>query len=906
MNPPQFSAGKIGILSFFLVGLLVIWSIGRPVHSKESVRHAATYNPEITGPDELCLIFGAVIGTFEGGGDPSTDVYYWQITDPSGTVILERSGGSQFQRLQFSFQSTGIYQIGLRVRRNADFIFEGQKALTVRTGPSLVVRPDYLICGENPTEISAMDPSDPTLDQYQFKWNDSDGNLIGTSNSIQINQEGQYFFEITSPTGGCFINGNTYAGPNLDFEIQVSNPIICSGSDINLSTDTPLSGEWSLIKPGSTSRESLGTAFQIQISKEELTQAGIYSVIFSASDPRNPGCQSTRRASFEVNDAPILEINVLENPDNCGFPNGSIQLQNFIQLDSLIIEELGLAWIPAASGSTFTISELLPKLYTVVAVSESCRLTQLFNLEAKDPPVIDPDTPEIIQPNIMIQNESCGDNGVNSGVLTIEFPTGSKDGEYRILAEGLGEIQKGSILNQSTVTLNLPGGIYYLELTLDGCTYPMEPIAILKTPSVNFNTPSEILICEKFEFIPQTEEDLVFTLIAPDSSQQSLPSGSAFVLTQEGEYLLSGIAKNPNSGLCPKTERFTARLSQSFTYSAVLAEEDCFGNQIYEVEVNGIEKDEISIRWINEEGNIVGRGLQYFSSFTGNHTLEIQPLRGGFCPTTPYSFTIEPPVLSVDIEFETQKICPDPGSARILMKTSRDNAIDSIAWIYFDDQGNRQNLPQFSNQFEIETSIPGNYEVVTFNRIGCEVGRVFTQVELSSLLTFPELEEQYGICAKNRQGPILNPGNFATYRWFLEEDLLAETPTFMPGQVGNYTLEVTTEDGCLFSTFFSTVDLCYFEYQITDGMILNDSSRQFEAWVSESVTEAEIMIFNRLGELIHFERMMENPTVGPTFRWDGTVFGKKIIPGTYVVVLKVGNPTYRFTDKITQSLFVIE
>ena len=119
---------------------------------------------------------------------------------------------------------------------------------------------------------------------------------------------------------------------------------------------------------------------------------------------------------------------------------------------------------------------------------------------------------------------------------------------------------------------------------------------------------------------------------------------------------------------------------------------DCFGNQIYQVALEGIAQNQIAIRWLNETGTIVGRGLQYFSSFTGQHTLEVQPLRSGFCPSTPFEFFIETPILSVNVEFETEKICPDPGTAQITLLTSKDEAVETISWIFFDDAGNRRNL----------------------------------------------------------------------------------------------------------------------------------------------------------------------------------------------------------------------
>ncbi|OYX19485.1 MAG: hypothetical protein B7Z16_07660, partial [Algoriphagus sp. 32-45-6] len=244
--------------------------------------------------------------------------------------------------------------------------------------------------------------------------------------------------------------------------------------------------------------------------------------------------------------------------------------------------------------------------------------------------------------------------------------------------------------------------------------------------------------------------------------------------------------------------------------------------------------------------------------------------------------------------------------AEVRIETDRDDAIGSIEWIYYDDAGNRDDLLDFADQFAIQTDIPGNYEVVVYNRIGCEVGREFTKVETSTLLADPALEDQYGVCVKNQRGPILNPGRYAEYRWYFEGNMVSQSSEYMPFETGNYALEVISEDGCFFATTFSTYDLCFFEFRMTDAMIIGDNSRPFEAWINEGITDAEVFIINRQGQLIHYEKMEERPKEGPVFKWDGMAFGRPAIPGTYAVVLKVSNPTYGFSEKITQALLVIE
>jgi hypothetical protein len=278
----------------------------------------------------------------------------------------------------------------------------------------------------------------------------------------------------------------------------------------------------------------------------------------------------------------------------------------------------------------------------------------------------------------------------------------------------------------------------------------------------------------------------------------------------------------------------------------------------------------------------------------------------------PYQFEIEQPIISVEVQFTEQKICPYPGFAELELITNRPEAIEEVRWTYFDDFGNRKDLTEYSGSvtdtgsFIIQASEPGNYEVAVYNRIGCEIGRNFTKLEMSELITEPNLEDSYGVCVKNTVGPILNPGSYIGYRWYFEGNLVSEEPNYMPIEPGNYSLEVRTADGCTFEDYFSTFDLCLFEYQMPNAMIINDPNRKFEVWLSAGIESAELFIINRQGDLIYYREIIGMPESGPAFSWNGHSFGKPSPPGIYAVVLQLSNNSYSFSRKITQSLLVIE
>jgi len=866
-------------------------------------------NPELVGPENLCIVFGGVIGTYSGGGD-SGDVYSWLVTGPSGEVIFNRSGGDQFETIKVSLIEIGIHTVSLAVRRGTLDIYNSSLRVNVLKGPTLNLLPDYLLCGDAPVKLTAIDPATPNLMSYTFIWKDQSGNVVGNTNELTASKEGFYNVELflTNSDGGqdCLITGTAFVGPPLDFQIQQSADRICEGSSIQFETNTPLSGEWFIRESGTAQKTSLGTAFNISIASSTLSGIGNYEVIFSAFDPNLPDCRSERKATFELQESPKIQINLIEKPDNCANPNGNFNIQASTALDSLVVSELGFVIANVLPGQTLNFDNLRPQIYTIQSFANGCELTNLFILEAKDPPAGN-NPPVQVQTDSEFMSESCSTTGILPGKLKIKFPQGSVIGEYRILGQGSGGFLSGSIQDQDSLVVDLAGGSYFLELTIDGCTYPIKEFTIDRKPQVEFNAPILFNICETFDFVPETNQDLFFTLTYPDGSSRTLDAQNPFQLTDAGNYSLVGIPKDTATGLCPKVQSFTATLSQSIVFEPVLKEEDCFGNKIYEAQIAGIDPDQTSIRWVNDQGEIVGRSAIFFPTSLGEFSLVVQPLGSGFCPVFPIVFENTAAILTVPMELAANKICPEPGLSTIVLTTNA-TEVTLTEWIFFDLNNNRSDLTEFDGLFEITVSEVGTYEVVAFNRLGCEVGRNLILVENSTLLTTPNLEDRYSVCSKENTLPPLDPGEFAAYEWYFEEDLVSDQRLFKPSEVGEYSLIVTTSDGCEFAVSFTTFDACDFKVIYPNAMILDDPARDFRVLVSEGVMEADLYIINRQGALIHFEQTSEISPAIPILIWNGKIAGtgRSIPSGTYAVVLILRNSIYGFEEKITSSVLVID
>ncbi|SFB47093.1 hypothetical protein SAMN04489723_1127 [Algoriphagus aquimarinus] len=880
--------------------------------SKPEASYSIESTPALTGDTNLCIVINGIIGNYSAGGD-SGDVYEWTITNSSGEILFNRSGGDQYASIQFLFTEVGEHIVSLKIRRGTDSNFY-QETLKVKVqkGPNLALKPDYLLCGDTPVLLTALDPTTPSISEYTIIWKTLDENgsevPIGTGNEFLTSSAGYHFVELyfTNPDGtqACTIEGSTFVGPPIDYKITQSTEQICEGESIAIGTDTPLTGEWFIRKAGTSTKTSLGNAFDISIKSSQLNGPGEYEVFFSAEDTKYPDCPSERKILFELLEAPVLDVQILVSPDDCISTNGSFQITSNTDLATLEIPELGVIEGPVSSGQTFVYSNLDPKVYSIIVSQGGCKITQLVQLDIKNPPIT-PSPPIQFIPSITTSPETCSTIGVSKGKVLVDFGQTIGTGEYRVLSTSKGEISTGSIPSNGLFQSELSAGKYILELMVDGCNYPFESFTIAEQSEVEYNIPENFLICESFQFTPETQEDLLFTLTYPDGSKQSLRAGAPFLLTSEGKYTLNGEDRNSSSGLCSKVENFEVTLSSKITFAPIHVEDGCFKPIQYTADIQGLTADETSIRWLNSHGDIVGRSLEFYPAEVGFYSLLVQPLASGFCDVAPVVFEVVPPVTSVPMELEATIICPEPGTSLVTLITDEEEVLE-IEWIFYDLNDQRKELTEFNNLFEIEVSEAGTYEAVAYNKLHCEIGRNLILVKESTLLTLPNLDESYPMCSKENTMAPIDPGEYAKYEWYFGNQLVSSERLFNPTQVGDYQLLVTTEDGCVFEDNFRTYDVCNYQIVYPNAMVLEDTERDFRVLLSEGVTDAELFILNRQGELIFHAATGEIPIATPVLRWDGKLNGKWVPTGTYVVVIILRNSVYGFEEKEIGSLTVLD
>lgn len=862
-------------------------------------------DPVLSGPDNLCVIFGSAIADFSGGGEPTTDVYDWVITNPSGGEHFTRNGGATFQNISVQFSQLGNYTVTLSVRRGNDIIYTASKNLSVIQGPQIVLQPDYLLCGSTPAVLTAINPTTPNISQYTFEWTNSAGDIVGSQNELSVQDEGYYFISLflTNSSGGtdCQINGGTYVGQPRDFRLLINSNEVCMGGIVEIGLDTPIPGQWLIQKIGETELIDFGNAFSLSLdSEEDLFGSGNYRAVFRAQDSQYPNCVSEREIRFSVkNQAEFMYSNVVA-ASGCNMQDGGFLFTAQSDLDFLRINELSLLEADLSAGETRSFANLYPGIYVVETQLDGCNRTEVVIIPNNNP------DPEMLFEVVEI-GESCSETGKVNGIIRVNLLNGPYTGEYRVVEASGAVFFTGAISNVSSFDVSVPGNNYAIEIiSPSGCKLPENRILDIPVKEfVPFSIPEEVTICGAFDFVPVTEENLTFTLISPSGTVETKNVGEAFVLTQSGSYTLTGTSLDPSPEFCPRTIPFSVVNIAVPNFEPVLESEDCFGNKLYKAELFGVDPSTVSIRWYDENLKIVGRGEMWYPTAYGNFSLDVQPRGSSLCGFNPKPFEVKQPVFEVDVALTAGLICGDGQFTTVTMDSDFEE-VDRIEWIFIAADGTQTNLTQFANEREIEAGEEGTYEAVVYNRIGCEIGRDLILVLKSYDETRPDIKPFYSICTESSYGEIVNPGIFESYEWYLNGEFISNEPTLNLRREGNYTLLVTNADGCVFESSFSTFEDCTFQAILTTGMNLSDVNKHFEVYVNDAVEKAQIWIHNRNGELIHFCENSEIQSRVAFCQWDGLVRGKEIPVGSYTVTLRIVSTRFGLEQKFIQNLIVFD
>lgn len=704
--------------------------------SSKTPSSQAFVDPKLIGPDNLCNLFGTVLATYSGGGNPITDVYFWKIFDPNNQLVFDRFGGALFETIAFTFSDQGAYRIELKVERTGNEIYSNSMNVKVVPGPTVLLQSAYSFCQTDPISLSAISPTSSNFSNYIFEWKDSKGNTIGSQNNINLNTADTYsvsfYFLGTNGEKECETNVLTLLSEIADYQISATNTIVCPDLPTTFSTTPAISGNWKYLKSGESTSVNLGYGNTIEIlPNQDLNGNGDYDIIFEPDPSLNPDCLLIKSLPLKYFPQPEFIVSPSTEATDCDSFDGELTITAITPLDFVFIEGLGTTTPALQAGEQYTILGLKSGTYSLIGILGNCS-----NSFGSLVPLINPPQQLVFVIEDII-GEQCIPSGKIDGSFNIKFQNPPSSGNYRIINKKGTLVQAGIFTNVTEIPITIPGGIYFVEIYSDNdCNVPeANEVSVPSLDQSTFNIPSTLSICQSYELLPETSQALEFTLINITTGNQEIkPAGEVFLITEAGDYSLIGSMKG-SSTICPSEKLLTVELVDPIIFEPELIEQDCFGNLTYQANIFGIDPSTVVFRWLNENNQVVSTGQILNPISFGLYQLDVQPANSTACPIPPKEFEIKEPILSVEVSIVSTKLCEYGPGAIISATIDLPDEVNQITWRRFDQNGTT-NLPQFNNLDTITVTESGIYEVSVFSIIpainkNCELGRNSLEIEIT-------------------------------------------------------------------------------------------------------------------------------------------------------------------------------
>ncbi|MBN3522076.1 gliding motility-associated C-terminal domain-containing protein [Algoriphagus lutimaris] len=872
--------------------------------------------PSLSGPPRICLDPDEGGGAmFEGAGEPDIDSYFYTITDENGVVVLDNFGGpgDEFQSYEHNFTEPGLYTVDLRVDRCGDpTYYEASLEVQVDAPPVLTLEDDVTLCSGAPVTLTAIDGYDPAEGLYDFQWTNAAGQVFGDedSNEITVDEESIYTVTVSYrlPDGlsddeallyeTCPSTVEVFVGPAFEFELtQTSEEVCYEETTVTFAPDTPITGEWFYTLDGDPSRTSLGSFFELELFIPNLPGPGQYEIIFVTQDPILEGCTVEKKVDLIVNELPLFIANQTNPATDCNTADGSFEINMQSDAESVTILETGEVYNNVSEGNSIPVIDLLPGVYTIEAQNSfGCMYTATVTVVNSNPPV---DFEYTVTPT----DELCSSNGVENGVLTIDFTSSPQNGSYVITRQGDGQEFTGNFTNTNQVLVNVPYGEYAVEVfDATNCSVPDDMLyPIEQKLQVVFSVPTDFTACESFTFTPDASDSFSYTLTSSTGTIIPPNSDGSFTIDSKDTYTILG--EDPNGINCPREIEMVANITQPIDFEVSEPIIDCQVGTIYEAILNNADPTDVIFLWKDEGGIIVGRSQNFAPNREGNYTLEVQPISGGLCPVDKKPFEVELVDQNLEVELDVVPFCIDQSSTTITVIADL-STVTEIEW--YSVQGTiRTRLPAFDNLPIIEVSQEGTYEALLRNASGCDLGRASGVVVKSTIIP-PVLPESITICAAEGVTESIAPGDYDNYSWILEGEEVSQDSEFTPTLPGTYTLTVSDNVGCEYIATMEVIEDCSLKISFPNGVVLDDPNRNFILFANEYIDFVEVYIYNRWGELIFYCEHENLESGQPFCPWDGQLNGKYVPNGTYAVVVKLTSEDQNITQKITKAITVIQ
>ena len=801
-----------------------------------------------------------------------------------------------YKRQEYIFQFEGTYTVRLNVDRCTEVDYYVEEMLVLIVAPPAIILPDdATLCAGQPITLTAVDPEDPRLEEYAFEWRNAAGEFVGDENVIEVTEESIYTVTVSFalPEGEdaetfafCPVSGSVFVGPAFEFNVEQGAEEVCIGEVVTFVPDTPILGNWYYVLEDNE-RVLIGEFYELELDTDEMAGPGIYSIILVVEDPIIEDCLVEKSFDLVVNPLPAFEARSLNDNVDCDSNDGLLEIEAFEDIEELLIEETG-ELLTFTSGQIIQITDLAPGNYTLIATNGDCSFTRTVTIPNVNPPAE--------YEYVVVPFPDCEMEG---GYLEITFTNGPISGSYEIIRQGDGQAFRGNFENQETLLIeDLTEGDYAVEIfTPQGCSIPDPDLYEIIYDQVDFTIPSTVTSCGPYQLIPNSNENLLYTVLDVNGNSVDAEADGSFLLI-DGTYTVIGESTGADSNTCPRERQIVVIVEDELEFEIQEPINFCEGPFTYVADLMGRTFDDVIIRWRNEAGEIVGRGQNFNPRVAGVFTLEVTLRGAANCVATPLEFTVPTLPTAVPVELSSPSSCAFEGA----IITANGNFHEGLTIKWFLDG---IELP-YDNLTEITAVEEGTYTVQIFNSLDCPpVGeddfRLF-EADLEPIV----LEESYTICAIEGFTIPIDPGSYDSYEWIFDGEIVSTDSIFTPTQPGEYQLRVRDSFGCELLEEFLIIEDCVPAVRFPSAMKLGSGTQNFVLYVNDFVSYVQVLIYNRWGELIHVDETSEVAPNTPLLPWDGTVRGVAVPIGTYPVIIRYRSDRQNLSKEVKRALLILE
>ncbi len=708
LNP---SVNQEGIYTLTIVNL----SNGCSAQSDVNVMQSTDLpNVLIESPEDLNCDRETLVISAENSSSGSSFEYLW--TSANGQII------SGAQTLNLEVGAAGIYELLITNTQNGCSAFAQVEVEENNIVPlaSLAVD-DILNCDNQTVFINSdlLNTSDVTFD-----WNSQNGNIVSSNNesSIEVNQAGTYFLEITYLENGCTnsfsidVSQNEIA-PVLSIEEPL--PLNCETTNVSLNaTASTESGNMELIWETIDGDILSG----VNSLNPMVSQAGLYNLTVIDLDN---GCSTSQSIEvIENNSLPTFEI---EEPIILSCVVMAQDLQT--TLDGAL-SDYELLWSSIDGNILAGSNTLNPSInqagtYTLLItdLENACTATQsILVIEDLNVPDIDLNAEGLITcENQNINIESLGSSSGDS----FQYTWSTLDGV--ILSE----------LNSHDVQV-ASSGTYELSIlnSENGCQSSMQIIIEddFLSPTFNFINPA-LLTCETTETALQIEGldpniSASFFWETKNGNIISSNTDPAIMINEAGTYTLT--ITNLSNG-CTSLEEINVYIDNDVPVA------DAGNNLVLDcnnvkVELDGFSSsigDEYEYNWTTENGNLLSpsNSINPLVDAAGTYVLTVLNTFNGCSAVSEVNVSedFESPIITI-----AEPLILTCSTQSITLNALIENVGPEIEIIWSSTNGE---ITSTNNTEEIEVSTPGIYDINVLNSInGCVA---MAQIEVFQNIEIP-------------------------------------------------------------------------------------------------------------------------------------------------------------------------